>query len=408
MSRSLPLFFCFGLIWTGILAGCNRQSATNNRNASADDRQSAIQVITPLSDTLTTPALHPTLASAIQDSFRQAMNRYRIDPENNTYFLNLATATAATGDFREALTLYGEGVFKFPEDPRVFLGRSIVWMQLRELQNAQNDIQMALERAEDSTQLMDFHAGTDPDRRIFREILQQTAFLHLMQGQYDDAAARLGQASDLRRDAKQEIRKGREAALEGEVALEVAAALEGEGASEGEGVSEEERGSGEMAAPGALAEAFWTMIAHQRSGDLDTADQILRKSQKHPTYGSGPDSWGSMQEQNATEANRSTPSNVEPLWMNNPAFSGQHTDVYAALFSLFAGDAEPDLLLNHFWPASQTTFELLHHGLAYWHLHNGRETQAIQSWESILDTSETHFGHLYLLAETNLANSINP
>ena len=330
------------------------------------------------------------------------MNRYRIDPENNTYFLNLATATTATGDFREALSLYGEGVFKFPEDPRVFLGRSIVWMQLRELQNAQNDIQLALERAEDSTQLMDFHAGTDPDSRIFREILHHMAFLSLMQGQYDDAAARLGQASDLRRDASQEIQKGRESALDGEVALEEMVASEEEGVSEAKGASDD------IAIPGAFAEAFWTMIAHQRSGDLDAADQILRESQKHPAYGSGPDSWGSMQEQNTTEANRSTPSNVEPLWMSNPAFSGQHTDVYAALFSLFAGDAEPDLLLNHFWPASQTTFELLHHGLAYWHLHNGRETQAIQSWESILDTPETPFGHLYLLAESNITNSINP
>ena len=363
MSRISLLRFCqrcflLGLIGLGILYGCSnpaadqpggegstKSSGNNSVDIGVSFGEGSVQGFSELGDTLTTPVMRGSFAIAVQDSFLQAMKQYRIDPENQSYFLALATATTATGNFREALTLYAEGVFKFPEDPRVFLGRSHVWMQLRDFQRAQNDLEIAMDRVESATELMDYHAGTDPDGTIYREILHQRTFLHILEEEYEDAAGLLSELLEFVPN---------------------------------------------QASEPSLPVLFWAMIVSQQTGDDSYVNDALAMAKTHSEYNLRSKKWQQASPQTS-------------LWMSNPAFFNQNSALYADLFALFAGEAEPDALWNRFYPADQTTKELLHHGLAYWHLYFGREEQAIFEWQSIIDTSEVPFGHLYLLAETNLA-----
>lgn len=101
------------------------------------------QAISLLGDTLKTQELKPDDFDLFNNNLLQAVMDYRIDPENPDYIIWLGRRTAYMGRYREAINIFTEGVFKHPEDPRMYRHRGHRYITLRQFELALRDFESA-------------------------------------------------------------------------------------------------------------------------------------------------------------------------------------------------------------------------------------------------------------------------
>ncbi len=104
---------------------------------------SGAQAISLLGDTLKTPDVNPADFDEFNSNLLRAVVDYRIDPENPEYIIWLGRRTAYLGSYREALNIFTEGVFKHPEDPRMYRHRGHRYITLRQFELAIQDFESA-------------------------------------------------------------------------------------------------------------------------------------------------------------------------------------------------------------------------------------------------------------------------
>lgn len=102
-----------------------------------------VQAYSQLGDTLFTPDINPDTFDEYNANLLQAVMDYRADPENAESIIWLGRRTAYLGNYREAITIFTEGVYKFPEDPRMYRHRGHRYLTLRLFDMAINDFENA-------------------------------------------------------------------------------------------------------------------------------------------------------------------------------------------------------------------------------------------------------------------------
>jgi len=103
------------------------------------------QAVSLLGEPLYKPELSDEVYNAYSENFKEALDSYRTDPENAESIIWLGRRTAYLGEYREAVRIFTEGVFKHPEDPRFFRHRGHRYITLRQFDEAIEDLERAAE-----------------------------------------------------------------------------------------------------------------------------------------------------------------------------------------------------------------------------------------------------------------------
>jgi len=101
------------------------------------------QAVSLLGDTLYTPELDPETEAEFNENVRALLLEYRKDPENADNIIWLGRRTAYLGEYREAISLFTEGVYKHPEDPRMYRHRGHRYITVRMFDKAIQDFESA-------------------------------------------------------------------------------------------------------------------------------------------------------------------------------------------------------------------------------------------------------------------------
>lgn len=103
------------------------------------------QAVSLLGDTLYTPELDPETEAEFNENVRELLVEYRRDPENPGNIIWLGRRTAYLGEYREALSIFTEGIYKHPEDPRMYRHRGHRYITIRMFDRAIQDFESASE-----------------------------------------------------------------------------------------------------------------------------------------------------------------------------------------------------------------------------------------------------------------------
>jgi tetratricopeptide (TPR) repeat protein len=101
------------------------------------------QAISMLGDTLYTPELEPERREEFSENVRELLEEYRRDPEVADNIIWLGRRTAYLGEYREAIQLFTEGIYKHPEDPRMYRHRGHRYITVRMFDRAIQDFESA-------------------------------------------------------------------------------------------------------------------------------------------------------------------------------------------------------------------------------------------------------------------------
>ena len=104
---------------------------------------SGVQAYSLLGDTLRTPQISPDVYDEYNANLLQAIMEYRVDPEEPEVIIWLGRRTAYLGEYREAVRIFTEGIFKHPEDPRMYRHRGHRYLTLRMFDMAIRDFENA-------------------------------------------------------------------------------------------------------------------------------------------------------------------------------------------------------------------------------------------------------------------------
>lgn len=159
------------------------------------------QAVSLLGDTLYTPELDPETETEFNENVRALLLEYRKDPENADNIIWLGRRTAYLGEYREAISLFTEGIYKHPDDPRMYRHRGHRYVTVRMFDKAIQDFESAV-------QLMrNMRDQVEPDG-LPNELNQPTSTLksnvwyhkglaHYVQGEYPEAISAYENALDL-------------------------------------------------------------------------------------------------------------------------------------------------------------------------------------------------------------------
>lgn len=126
------IYFLLSLTLILILTGCSDKNAL-------PPVPSGVQAYSLLGDTLFTPQLTPESYDHHTANLVEAIADYRVDPEDPENIIWLGRRTAYLGEYREAVGIFTEGVYKHPDDPRMFRHRGHRYITLRQFDMAIND-----------------------------------------------------------------------------------------------------------------------------------------------------------------------------------------------------------------------------------------------------------------------------
>lgn len=101
------------------------------------------QAVSLLGDTLTTPELDPETEEEFTKNVQAVLQDYRVDPEDADNIIWLGRRTAYLGVYREAVMIFTEGIYKHPEDPRMYRHRGHRYLTLRLFDRAIQDFESA-------------------------------------------------------------------------------------------------------------------------------------------------------------------------------------------------------------------------------------------------------------------------
>lgn len=104
---------------------------------------SGVEAVSLLGDTLRTPELPDGLRDEYEANLESALSDYRTDPENADAIIWLGRRLAYSGNYRDAVRTFTEGIYKHPEDPRFYRHRGHRYITLRIFDNAITDLESA-------------------------------------------------------------------------------------------------------------------------------------------------------------------------------------------------------------------------------------------------------------------------
>lgn len=126
-----------------LLAGLQIACSDQYRQHQLPDLPTGVQTISLLGDTLYTPEISPEVEEEFRANLEKAIQNYRIDPEGAKNLIWLGRRTAYLGEYRDAVRVFTEGVFKHSEDPRMYRHRGHRYITLRLFDYAISDFEKA-------------------------------------------------------------------------------------------------------------------------------------------------------------------------------------------------------------------------------------------------------------------------
>lgn len=105
-----------------------------------------VQTISLLGDTLRTQEIaSDETREEFNKNLQEALREYRRDPENQESLIWLGRRAAYLGEYREAVQTFTEGIYKHPDDPRMFRHRGHRYLTLRMFEKAIGDFESAVD-----------------------------------------------------------------------------------------------------------------------------------------------------------------------------------------------------------------------------------------------------------------------
>jgi tetratricopeptide (TPR) repeat protein len=200
IKKSLTIPFIFFM--TGVfIMSCGRQQKI-------DPLPKGAEAISLLGDTLSTPEIDPANFDSLNNGLIRAVMDYRIDPEEMESIIWLGRRTAYIGEYREALRIFTEGVYKAPEDPRMYRHRGHRYITLRKFDLALEDFKSA----EDLMRSLPDQVEPDglpneagiPTSTLKSNVFYHQGLAHYLKGDFTSAAGsyRKAEALELTDDMK--------------------------------------------------------------------------------------------------------------------------------------------------------------------------------------------------------------
>lgn len=160
-----------------------------------------VQTFSLLQDTLYAPHLNPETEEEYRVNLRTAMAEYRSDPENPDNLIWLGRRTAYLGQYREAIEIFTEGVFKHPDDPRMYRHRGHRFLTLRMFERAIQDLESAvllMRNSEDQIEPDGLpNELNQPTSTLKSNVWYHLGLAHYVLGNYSDAIGAYENALDL-------------------------------------------------------------------------------------------------------------------------------------------------------------------------------------------------------------------
>jgi tetratricopeptide (TPR) repeat protein len=162
---------------------------------------SGVQAYSLLGDTLRTPPTDSDNYDELNTNLIQAVMDYRTDPEDPDVIIWLGRRTAYMGEYREAVRIFTEGIYKHPDDPRMYRHRGHRYLTLRMFDMAIRDFENAenlMRNREDQVEPdgLPNPAGI-PTSTLKSNIWYHSGLAHYVKGDFQSAAGAYENALEL-------------------------------------------------------------------------------------------------------------------------------------------------------------------------------------------------------------------
>lgn len=137
-----------------------------------------VQAISLLGDTLRPLPLSDEARSGLESDLAEARAAYEASPDDADAIIWLGRRLAYLGRYREALQVFGEGLEKHPDDPRMYRHRGHRWISVREFDRAIEDLSRAAELIEGTEDRVEPDGAPNPSG-IPRSTLHSNIWYHL-------------------------------------------------------------------------------------------------------------------------------------------------------------------------------------------------------------------------------------
>jgi tetratricopeptide (TPR) repeat protein len=145
-----------------------------------------------LGQPLTPPPLAPAVREANERSLAEARRAYEHTPDNADSIIWLGRRTAYLGRYREAISIFSEGIRKHPGDARMYRHRGHRYITIRELDQAIVDFDRAVGLTEDEDDQVEPdglpNARGIPTSTLHSNIRYHLGLAHYLKGEFERAA----------------------------------------------------------------------------------------------------------------------------------------------------------------------------------------------------------------------------
>jgi len=159
------------------------------------------QAISLLGDTLYTPELDQETEDEYSENVQAALVEYRKDPEQADNLIWLGRRTAYLGEYRQAVDTFTEGIYKQPDDPRMYRHRGHRYLTLRMFDLAIQDFESAeliMRNMEDRVEPDGLpNALNQPTSTLKSNVWYHKGLAHYVQADYPAAIEAYENALDL-------------------------------------------------------------------------------------------------------------------------------------------------------------------------------------------------------------------
>ena len=145
-----------------------------------------------LGQPLVPPALAPEVREASERRLAEARRAYTNTPDNADSIIWLGRRTAYLGRYREAISIFTEGIRKHPGDARMYRHRGHRYISIRVLNQAIVDFDRAVELTEDEIDQVEPdglpNARNIPTSTLHSNIRYHLGLAHYLKGEFERAA----------------------------------------------------------------------------------------------------------------------------------------------------------------------------------------------------------------------------
>ena len=145
-----------------------------------------------LGQPLVPPPLAPAVREASERQLAEARRAYEHTPDNADSIIWLGRRTAYLGRYREAISIYTEGIRKHPGDARMYRHRGHRYISIRELDQAIVDFDRAVALTEDEVDQVEPdglpNVRNIPTSTLHFNIRYHLGLAHYLKGEFERAA----------------------------------------------------------------------------------------------------------------------------------------------------------------------------------------------------------------------------